>query len=402
MSPTAEDLLPESLLKTFRERAAVHDRENTFPGEDLADLRERGYLRLLVPTELGGLGASLLEATRIQRRLAEAAPATALSMNMHLVVTGAALHAHRLGVAPVRTILEDAAADRLFAFGISEAGNDAMLFDSSTRAEEQEDGGFALTGTKIFTSLAPVWDRLVVHGRVAEASEAEPRLVFGIIERTDEVETLDDWDTHGMRPSQSCTTRLHDAPILGDRVLTHTPVGPNPDPFVMGIFGAFELLIASVYTGIAERAITVGTGIATTRRSATKDIVHADDPDIRWRLAEAAIAVDGSILQIEKVMADLDALGTGEQGRGLSDHGPRWFLHFSGVKSRATETAIAAVDQVLRASGGAQYFRRSELERLSRDVRAGMYHPSDEESVHASYAKALLGEIGAPRPALPR
>ena len=54
---------------------------------------------------------------------------------------------------------------------------------------------------------------------------------------------------------------------------------------------------------------------------------------------------------------------------------------------------------MLRASGGAHYFRRSELERLSRDVRAGMYHPSDEESVHASYATALLGPIGADRPA---
>ena len=397
MNISVEDLLPDSLLDAFRERAVVHDRENTFPEDDLADLRERGYLRLLVPTELGGLGGSLLEATRIQRRLAQAAPATALSMNMHLVVTGAALHAHRLGVPEVRTILEDAAAGTLFAFGISEPGNDAMLFDSSTRAEQQEDGGYRLTGTKIFTSLAPVWDRLVVHGRLAEAPETDPRLVFGTIARTAEVETLDDWDTHGMRPSQSRTTRLHGAAIPGDRVLTHTPVGPNPDPFVMGIFGAFELLIASVYTGIAERAVAVGTGIAATRRNVTKGIVHADDPDIRRRLAEAAIGLDGAVLQIEKVTADLDALGTGEGGAGTVDHGARWFLHFSGVKSRATEAAIGAVDQVLRASGGSQYFRRSELERLSRDVRAGMYHPSDEESVHASYAKALLGEIGANR-----
>src|SRR5699024_10727653 len=91
---------------------------------------------------------------RIQRRLAQAAPATALSMNMHLVVTGAALHAHRLGVAEVRTILEDAAAGTLFGFGISVPGNDAMLFDSSTRAEQQHDSGYRLTGTKIFTSLA--------------------------------------------------------------------------------------------------------------------------------------------------------------------------------------------------------------------------------------------------------
>ena len=396
MSVIAEELLPDSLLETFRERAVVHDRENTFPEQDLADLRERGYLRLLVPRELGGLGGSLLEAARVQRRLAGAAPATALSMNMHLVVTGAALHAHRLGAEPVRTILEDAAAEKLFAFGISEAGNDAMLFDSATRAVPDGDG-FHLTGTKIFTSLAPVWDRLVVHGRVAVAREDDPRLVFGVIERDEHVDTLDDWDTHGMRPSQSRTTRLDGAAVTAERVLTTTPVGPNTDPFVMGIFGAFELLIASVYTGVAQRAVEVGSSIATTRRNATKGIVHADDPDIRWRLADAAIRLDGAVLQAEKVLADLDALGTGESGPGTSDHGPRWFLHFSGVKSRATEAAIAAVDQALRASGGAQYFRRSELERLSRDVRAGLYHPSDEESVHASYAKALLGEIGSPR-----
>ena len=397
MSVDPVDLLPDSLLETFRERAAVHDRENTFPSDDLADLRERGYLRLLVPSELGGLGAGLLEAARVQRRLAGAAPATALSMNMHLVVTGAALHAHRLGVPSVRTILEDAAAGELFAFGISEAGNDAMLFDSGTAAAPDEDGGYRLTGTKIFTSLAPVWDRLVVHGRIEDVSEEEPRLVFGVIERDEHIETLDDWDTHGMRPSQSRTTRLHAAPLRAERVVTTTPVGPNPDPFVMGIFGAFELLIASVYTGIGQRAVEVGTSVALTRRSVTKGIVHADDPDIRRRLADAAIGLDGAVLQTEKVLADLDALGTGESGPGTVDHGARWFLHFSGVKSRATEAAISAVDQVLRASGGAHYFRRSELERLSRDVRAGLYHPSDEESVHASYAKALLGEIGAER-----
>lgn len=397
------DLLPDDLLATIRERAAVHDRENTFPEEDLADLRERGYLRLLVPEELGGLGASLLGATRVQRRLAQAAPATALAMNMHLVVTGAALHAHRLGVTAVRTVLEEAAAGELHAFGISEAGNEAMLFDSSTHAVPDGEGGFRLTGTKIFTSLAPVWDRLVVHGRIAATSESDPRLVLGVLERTGAVEVLEDWDTHGMRASQSRTTRLHDAPLSAARVLTQTPVGPHGDPFVMGIFGAFELLLAAVYTGLAERAVELGAGIATSRRSVTRGILHADDPDVRRRLARAAIALDGSVLQIEKLAADLDALGTGERGAGTADHGPRWFLQFSGVKSRSTEAAIAAVDEVLRASGGAHFFRRSELERLSRDVRAGMYHPSDEESVQSSYAKALLGEIGdAGRPGADR
>ncbi|MFE5776618.1 acyl-CoA dehydrogenase family protein [Brachybacterium sp. NPDC056505] len=396
MTVDAVALLPDPLLRSFRERAAVHDRENTFPRDDLEDLRELGYMRLLVPRELGGIGATLLEASRIQRRLAGAAPATALAMNMHLVITGAALHARRLGAEGGEPILEHALAGRLLAFGVSEPGNEAMLFDSQTVARSDGQGGYLLEGTKIFTSLAPVWDRLVVHGRIP-GDDVDLPLVLGSIERTDAVETLDDWDTQGMRATQSRTTRLHGARLAAEDVITRTPVGPNTDPFVMGIFGAFELLLASVYTGLAERAVELGTQIASRRRSATRGIVLADDPDVRRRLAGAAIALAGSVLQIEKVVADLDALGTGTSTPGTVDHGPRWFLQLSGVKHRATEAAIGAVDQVLRASGGAHFSRTSELERLSRDVRAGLYHPSDEESVHGSYARALLGEIGADR-----
>lgn len=395
MSALDPDLvLPDSLLETFRERAAVHDRDNTFFTEDLADLRERGYLRLFVPEDMGGLGASLLDVTRLQRRLAQAAPATALGVNMHLVVTGAALFAAARGLDSARQILTDAAAGELFAFGISEAGNDAMLFASQTRAEPAA-SGFALHGTKIFTSLSPAWTRLVVHAARTDAADGDQdALVFGVLERGDGVRVRDDWDTHGMRASQSCTTVLDGAPLPAERILTRTPVGPNPDPFAMGVFGTFELTLAAVYTGIAERAVELGAQVARTRRSATRGIVHADDPDIRWRLADAVIGLDGAVLGIEKIAGDMDALRTGDEAPGTVDHGPRWFLHFSGVKSRATEAAIGAVDQVLRASGGAHYYRSSELERLSRDVRAGLYQPSDEESVHASVARALLGPIG--------
>ncbi|MGH7492557.1 MAG: hypothetical protein ACREOO_09190 [bacterium] len=42
---------------------------------------------LAVPTEFGGLGMSLAEVCREQRRLAYFAPATALAINMHLYWT---------------------------------------------------------------------------------------------------------------------------------------------------------------------------------------------------------------------------------------------------------------------------------------------------------------------------
>ena len=392
-----ESLLPDDLLETFRERAPIYDRENRFFDETLQDLRERGYLRLLVPESMGGFDASLIQVTRLQRRLAGADPAAALSINMHLIVTAAARVALRRGLESARTILQGAADGELFAFGISEAGNEVMLFDAYATATPEEDGAYSVSGVKIFTSLSPAWTRLLTHAKVQPNGDDEEQLVFGLLRRVDGVKVLDDWDTHGMRASQSCTTILESARMEPGDIIDHTPVGPTQDPIRFGIFGTFELFISSVYLGLAERALTVAREIAITREARSRGIVHADDPDIRWRLADVAIGLDGAVLQLEALARDYDALDSPDPVADAIDHGPRWYLQLSGVKSRITETVLRAVDQCLRSSGGRHYYRGSELERLSRDARASMYQPSDEESVHASYARGLFGDIGSER-----
>jgi alkylation response protein AidB-like acyl-CoA dehydrogenase len=70
-----------------------------------------------------------------------------------------------------------------------------------------------------------------------------------------------------------------------------------------------------------------------------------------------------------------------------------WFSYMSGVKHRAVTMAKAVVDDAILVSGGSSYFSRSELSRLYRDVLAGLFHPSDPESAHATVASAWLGPI---------
>ncbi|MFT4230671.1 MAG: acyl-CoA dehydrogenase family protein, partial [Microbacterium sp.] len=184
-------ILPDELLQRFRERAAVHDRDNTFPEADLAELQAAGYLAILVPAELGGGGLGLAEASVLQQRLAGAAPATALAVNMHLVWTGVAKVLADRGIDDLRFVLDGAANGELFAFGISEAGNDLVLFGSDTDAAPQPDGSYAFTGTKIFTSLAPVWTQLGLHGLDTTSPDA-PKIVYAFVPRSDAVVTRDD------------------------------------------------------------------------------------------------------------------------------------------------------------------------------------------------------------------
>ncbi|WP_426181474.1 acyl-CoA dehydrogenase family protein [Microbacterium sp. TWP3-1-2b2] len=383
MSFDPTEYLSDDLLARIRERAPIHDRENTFPEQDLEELRDAGYLRILVPTARGGAGLGLEQAAVLQQRLATASPATALAINMHLVWTGVAKVFSDRGVPGLEFVQDGAARGEVFAFGISEGGNDLVLFGSDTAAVPKDDGGYAFTGTKIFTSLAPVWTKLGLHGLDTTSPDA-PKLVFAFIDRTDAVTTSDDWDTVGMRATQSRTTRLDGAVAAAEHVVRRIDPGPSPDPIIFGIFSVFELLLASVYTGIARRALDVAVETVQKRTSKKTGLTYSQDPDIRWRIAGMSLAYDALVPQIAALTRDVDE---------KVDHGARWFTLLSGVKHRAVVMAKQVVDDAILTAGGGSYFSSNELSRLYRDVLAGMFHPSDPESAHATAASALLGPL---------
>src|SRR5699024_12054824 len=87
-------VLEDNLLERLRSRASEYDRCNAFFAEDLDDLVEAGYMTMFVPGEFGGQGVTLPHMTEIQMALAGAAPATALSVNMHQIWIGVARSVH--------------------------------------------------------------------------------------------------------------------------------------------------------------------------------------------------------------------------------------------------------------------------------------------------------------------
>lgn len=380
-----DSLLDEALLARIRDRAADYDRRNAFFAEDLDELRGAGYLAMMVPADLGGAGMPLAAAVREQARLAEAAPATALAVNMHILWTAVAGLLRAGGDASLEWVLRDAVAGEVFAFGISEPGNDEVLADSFTRAERQEDGGYRYFGTKVFGSLAPAWTRLGVFGRDDTDPDA-PVLVHGFLERDAEgYRIVEDWDTLGMRATQSHTTVLEGARVEPARVSRVLPVGPSADPFTFAIFAAFELLVSSVYVGIGARAVQLAAESALTRTSARLGgRPLAEDPDVRSALAEAAIAQDGQLPPLLELARDVDA---------RVDHGRAWFPRLVGAKVRTTRTARTVVDGAMGVAGGGSYRSVSELARLYRDVTAGQFHPSNERAARRTVANALLGPL---------
>ena len=387
--PTPSDLrtrvrtaLTEELLAGVRDRAAGYDEANAFPHEDVDQLAAAGYLAALAPTADGGLGWDLQSVVAGQRLLAMHAPASALAVNMHQIWNGVAHVLAGQGDDSLSFIHRESAAGEVFAFGISEAGNDAVLFDSDTVAEPQPDGSYRFTGTKIFTTLSPVWTRLGVFGKTPDGEQ----LVFGFLDRAAGGWSADEssWDMLGMRATQSHTTRLDGAMVPAERIVRHIPTGPNADPLTFGIFASFLTLVAAVYTGIGERAVELAVQNLHRRTSKVTGASLSQDPVLRYKTAEAGLRQLAVDTQLRSVAADIDA---------GADLGPEWFPRLVAAKTQAVRTAKAQADFALEASGGAAYHRGSELSRIYRDVMAGVFHPSDDESAHQTLANALLGPV---------
>ena len=361
-------LTPE-VLAEIRSRAAGYDERNEFFHEDLEQLGSLGYLN---PRALSEMVAD-------QRLLASHAPATALGLGMHFTWCGVAQSLAARGDDSLQWVLDEARAGELFAFGVSERGNDRVLTDSVTTVTKV-DGGYRFDGEKIFTSLSPAWTRLGLLGRM------EDDIVHGFITRDTEGYVIEpDWDTLGMRATQSHTTTLNGVIVTPPHVARIVPVGDNSDPFIHAIFTNFLLLVSSVYVGIAERALELAVDAVESRSSlARSGQTYASDADIRWQIASMALGVDGLDAPLRQLAADADA--------GV-DHGAKWFRLLSGVKHRSVETARDVVDASLRLHGGRGYRRTAEISRLQRDVLAGVYHPSDTEAIHHTVAFDLLGPV---------
>ena len=376
--------LPADMLERFRGRAAELDRTNTYFHDDLAELRSVGYLAAAVPVHLGGWGLNLAEMAASQRRLARYAPATALAMTMHTYWIGAAAELERAGDSSQRWILDAAVAGEVIAAGHAESGNDIPVL-LSTCAATRVDGGYVLTGRKQFGSNGPAWTWLGAHA-IDAAAPGGPQTVHAFVERTSPgVTVVETWDTLGMRPTQSHDTVLDAVFVPDERIGRVVPAGDGSDPY-LGAMTMWALpLIASVYLGIAERALEVAADGARRKTSiAIARGAYAYHPMVQHQIAEMYLELDAATATLERFVADWV---------GGVDHGDAWVTKVYSAKWRSVEAAKRVVDIALDVAGGAGMFRGNELERLYRDVRCGGFHPGNDAITHEMVGKSVLGVI---------
>ncbi len=378
---TTEDLLSDDMLARFDERAPMYDRENRFFDEDLDELRSSGYLLAAVPTEMGGSGLALDGYAALVRRLAYVAPATALAVNMHCYWTGVAADLLKMGDDSCRWILDKAVDGEIFCALHGEAGNEMPLLYAVATATPVE-GGWQISGHKIFGSLSPVWTYGGFHA-LDTSDPDKPQIVHGFLPRSASgYQIVETWDTLGMRATQSHDTILDKAFVPHELVPVVCPAGfAGAGPFHLSIFAWALMGFAATYLGAAKRAFDITVERLPQRTSLTLTHSMAHHPEVQHHVAEMRIAYDAAEAMLERTCADWAA------GVQHAD----WPVRLVATRHFVITQAHAIVDRALDLSGGAGAFKHSRLEQLFRDVRMGRFHPGNTLMAHELIGKLCLG-----------
>jgi len=305
---------------------------------------------------------------------------------MHLYWSGVAADLWRAGDKSLAWLLEETVAGEVFAAGHGEAGNDFPLLMSSAIAE-RVDEGYRIHAHKNFTSLTPVWTRLGLHAMDVSDPDASKVVHVFLPREAGGYRIVETWDTLGMRATRSDDTVIDGAFVPDPYVARVVPAGlAGVDGFVLGIFAWAEATFASIYLGLAERAVELA--VAGTQKKTSVALggrSMAYNPMVQYAIAEMGIELESIAAHVERVAADWSA---------GADYGHGWAIKLFAAKYKAVEGAKRIVDLAMDVSGGTGMFKGNELERIYRDVRCGGFHPANSSIVHEVVGKGLLGVLG--------
>lgn len=383
--------LTDKVIPALSERAARHDRDNTFPRDNYDDLRDSGLLRLTVPEELGGLGADQQDMLLILEKLAAADGATALAYAMHAAPLGSwALTWRRTGAPHLEQVLRLAATGHLTLAAIaSEIGTSNLFIDAKTTAT-RVDGGFLLHGRKSFATNSAVATMWATTARF-EDPDRGPRLLILLVDPTVEGITIEQtWDTLGMRATQSNDV-VYDGLFVPDQgVVQSIPVGQFDAQVLETIICWTAPSFGAVYTGIAAGALNW----------AVERILHRGletDARVQDAVADVEIALETSRSVLRRHAAEvMSGQLTGQLSvqEGLA----RCAL----VKNVCTNNAVAIMTRLADVLGGAAYQRTEPFERMWRDVQAGLIMPINNRTGKELIGASALGVALAPVSPMPR
>jgi alkylation response protein AidB-like acyl-CoA dehydrogenase len=368
------------LAADFATRSAQHDRDGSHPTENYDRLRSEGFLALTIGKEWGGRGASFLEHTIAYEALGQGCPSTALAFNMHASVVMPVLQSTEVSPAAKELIANLVVRqNKLIGGNFSEPGTTSLIGERPLTARAQRmDGGYSITGRKMFASMLEAADHVMVMAYPDDATSPSAGMLLLVPHGAPGRRVNANWDTLGMRATRSDALILEDCRVPDSAVLFRTDDTRRfRSDFLNWFWGSYT----AVYLGVAVAAYDELRRIMHTRQPHGYAQSLAYHPDVRRHIAELS--------------ADLEAAR-------LITYRSAWLSDTQGPTPETTAAlyrakyvvggAVTRITRVALTLGGAHnIFKGSRLEQLFRDGAIAPIQPPPADFCLWSMAIYELG-----------
>jgi alkylation response protein AidB-like acyl-CoA dehydrogenase len=344
------------LAADFSKRSSEHDRDASHPTENYDRLRQEGFLELTIPRSLGGSGASFLDHTIAYEALGQGCPSTALAFNMHASVVMPVLAS-----AEVSTETKQRVADlvvrqhRLIGGNISEPNTTSLIGDRPLNVRARPmDGGYSITGRKMFASMLDAADYVMVMAYPDAATSPFAGMLLLVPPDAVGRRVNANWDVLGMRATRSDSLILEDCRVPESAVVFQSDdIRRFRHDHLNWFWGSYT----AVYLGVAAGAYNEMRSVVRARQPQGYAQPLAYHPDVRRHVAEMSVDVEAA-----RLITYRSAWLSDTQGPT-----PETTAALYRAKYMVGE-AVSRITRVALTLGGAHgIFKGSRLEQLFRD-----------------------------------
>jgi len=352
--------------------ALRNDREERFPAEALAGLRDTGFIGMTIPTEYGGGGADPLSYVLFVEEVARGDANVRSIASVHLALVAGPLD--RWGSQQQRDqwLPQLATGEVLGCFGLTEPDHGSNPADLRCSARRLPDGGWRLDGRKVFITNGTIAGLALVFARTGGPGARGVSAFLVPTERPG----FSANQVHGKLGLRACDTAelvLDGVEVGDDALLGEEGAGLR---IALSALDDGRMSLAASCTGIAQAALDSMVSYARTRQQFGKPI--AGHQLVQELIADAAVDVDCARLLTWQV-AD------------LKTRGETYGLAASKAKLFASEAAVRVANSCVQVHGGYGYIDEYPAGKYLRDARVATLYEGTSQIQKLLIGRALTG-----------
>ena len=342
---------------------------------------QAGFLSMVVPTDRGGLGCTLVEAMLSFEGLGAGTSDSGLvyALVSQTFAMQRALVDHGTDKQLDRWLADILAGQSMGGFAMSEpgAGSDISSIQTVAVADNKQTNSWRLTGQKSWVTLGPLADVAIIFASTDPSKGRWGISAFLIETDRPGVQVGESIDRMGLRGAPFGNIALNDVAVTSDDLLGK--VGAGASIFAAAVEAERALLYAP-QLGATERLLALTIERATTHRAGDRTI--GSFQAVSHRIADLKLGLEASRLLAYKAAA-------------LADQGSSVTLAAALAKLQTSESAVAGALDAMRVFGAEGYTVGAGIEAELRHAIAGLNFAGTSD-IQRNVVAGLLG-VDRPR-----